>query len=85
MQGPWSIFLIHSESEKARRFLLLCIIIYMYVKLRWFLHNGLSIIPRVLQYDAFGKHYNATGLSTCQASKMSVIDINSNGKKTAKN
>lgn len=35
MQGPWRIFLIQSESEKARIFLL-SIIIYIYVKLRWF-------------------------------------------------
>ncbi len=54
MQGPWSIFLIQSESEKEINVLLLCIIIYMYWTLNEeglskFDHNGLSVFLHFLQ------------------------------------
>jgi len=72
MQGPWSIFLIQSESEKVRSFLLLCIIYIHQIKVVFYIMACLSF--PMFSNDAFGKRYNETGLSTCQASKMLVID-----------
>jgi len=42
MQGPWSIFLIQSESEKVRSFLLLCIIYIHQIKVVFYIMACLS-------------------------------------------
>lgn len=75
MQGPWSIFLIQSESEKAISLLLLCIIISTQGHLSTFVHNGLSVFPHFVQHDAFGKCFQEY-----HASKISVVYTNNSEK-----